>query len=152
MYKGIARLVGMSILTIREGGERIEDEFRTVCENYEDYDFFYVHIKKPDSYGEDGNFDNKVKEIEEVDAHVPLLLDLEPEVLVVTGDHSTPTLLKSHSWHANPFMLHSRYSRVDEVREFSENACARGGLGRFYLVDAMPLMLAHALKLNKFGA
>ena len=149
MYKGLARLVGMEIL---ETGETIADEFGTLREHYEKYDFFFIHIKKTDSFGEDGNFQKKVESIEEVDRYIPDLLALEPDVITVTGDHSTPALLKSHSWHPNPFMLYSKYERVDDVKEFTEAACARGGLGRFLAVHEMPLMLASALKLEKFGA
>jgi 2,3-bisphosphoglycerate-independent phosphoglycerate mutase len=149
MYKGIARLVGMEIL---ETGESIADEFQTLRNNYDSFDYFFLHIKKTDSYGEDGNFKGKVEVIEEVDRHMPVLLDLAPDVIAVTGDHSTPSLLKGHSWHPNPFILYSRYERVDDVREFTEAACAKGGLGRFLAVHEMPLMLASALKLEKFGA
>ncbi|MBW2039751.1 MAG: 2,3-bisphosphoglycerate-independent phosphoglycerate mutase [Deltaproteobacteria bacterium] len=149
MYKGLARLVGMEIL---ETGENIADEFSTLRESYERFDFFYLHIKKTDSYGEDGNFQQKVEVIEEVDRHIPVLLRLGPDVIAVTGDHSTPSLLKGHSWHPNPFILCSKYERVDDVGEFSEAVCAKGGLGRFLAVDEMPLMLASALKLKKFGA
>lgn len=149
MYKGLARLVGMEIL---ETGEAIADEFKTLKENYKRFDYFFLHVKKTDSYGEDGNFEKKVEVIEEVDRHIPVLLELDPDVIAVTGDHSTPALLKGHSWHPNPFMLCSRYERIDDVRAFTEAACAKGGLGRFLAVYEMPLMLAAALKLGKFGA
>ena len=150
MYKGLAKLVGMEIL---DAGETIEDEIRTLKENYEKYDFFYIHIKKTDSYGEDGNFEKKVKVIEEVDKFIPEILRLNPDVITVTGDHSTPARLKGHSWHPNPFLLFSKYIRMDETGEFTEKACThQGGLGRFLSVEAIPLMLANALKLNKYGA
>jgi 2,3-bisphosphoglycerate-independent phosphoglycerate mutase len=149
MYKGLARLVGMEIL---ETGETIVDEFKTLKEHYKKFDYFFLHIKKTDSYGEDGNFEKKVEVIEEVDRHIPVLLDLNPDVIAVTGDHSTPALLKGHSWHPNPFMLFSKYERIDDVQVFSEAACVKGGLGRFLAVHEMPLMLASALKLEKFGA
>lgn len=149
MYRGLARLVGMEIL---ETGEDVADEFKTLRENYDRFDYFFLHIKKTDSYGEDGDFQRKVAVIEEVDRHIPELLALEPDVIAVTGDHSTPSLLKAHSWHPNPFILYSRYERVDDVKEFTEGSCTRGGLGRFLAVDEMPLMLASALKLDKFGA
>ncbi|HNR66333.1 MAG TPA: 2,3-bisphosphoglycerate-independent phosphoglycerate mutase, partial [Atribacterota bacterium] len=126
MYRGLARLVGMSILNT---GEAIGDEFNTLKENYHKYDFFYLHIKKTDSYGEDGNFEAKLKVVEEVDCYIPALLELNPEVLVVTGDHSTPAALAAHSWHPNPFLLYSKYIRVDDVQHFSENEFVRGGLG-----------------------
>lgn len=149
MYKGLARLVGMEIL---ETGESIAEEFQTLKENYERFDYFFLHIKKTDSYGEDGDFQKKVEVIEEVDRHIPELLALNPDVIAVTGDHSTPALLKGHSWHPNPFMLCSKYERADDVQQFTEAECAKGGLGRFLAVDEMPLMLASALKLVKFGA
>jgi 2,3-bisphosphoglycerate-independent phosphoglycerate mutase len=149
MYRGLARLVGMDIL---ETGEEIADEFKTLKENYERYDYFFLHIKKTDSYGEDGNFQKKVEIIEEVDSYIPELLALTPDVIAVTGDHSTPALLKGHSWHPNPFILCSCYERIDDVKEFTEAACVKGGLGRFLAVEEMPLMLASALKLEKFGA
>jgi len=149
MYKGLAKLVGMDIL---ETGESLSDEFKTLQDNFSRYDFFYLHIKKTDSYGEDGNFEQKVKVIEEVDKYIPEVLALKPDVLVVTGDHSTPALMKGHSWHPNPFMLFSKYIRVDEVKQFNEKECVKGGLGRFSAVDALPLMMANALKLQKFGA
>lgn len=149
MYRGLARLVGMNILNT---GDTIADEFATLKENFQDYDFFYLHIKKTDSYGEDGNFEAKRKVVEEVDRYIPEVLQLNPEVLVVTGDHSTPAALAAHSWHPNPFLLYSKYIRVDDVQHFSENEFVRGGLGRFPAKEAMPLMLANALKLEKYGA
>ena len=149
MYKGLAKLVGMDIL---KTGESLNDEFKTLQDNFSKYDFFYLHIKKTDSYGEDGNFEQKVKVIEEVDKYIPDVLALKPDVLVVTGDHSTPAIMKGHSWHPNPFMLFSKYIRVDEAEQFNEKECVRGGLGRFSAVDVLPLMMANALKLQKFGA
>lgn len=149
MYKGLAKLVGMSILHPKEG---LDSLFDTVEKNYEDFNFFYVHVKKMDSAGEDGNFEAKKAAIEEVDTQIPRLLALQPEVLVVTSDHSTPCRLKSHSWHPNPFLLSSRSSQPDKVRIFSERECSQGFLGRFPAIYAMPLMLAHAGKLKKFGA
>ena len=149
MYRGLARLVGMNILNT---GEAIGDEFNTLKENYHKYDFFYLHIKKTDSYGEDGNFEAKLKVVEEVDRNIPGVFELNPEVLVVTGDHSTPASLAAHSWHPNPFLLYSKYIRVDDVQNFNENEFVRGGLGRFPAKEAMSLMLANALKLEKYGA
>jgi 2,3-bisphosphoglycerate-independent phosphoglycerate mutase len=150
MYKGIAKLVGMEVEEVKE--ESIEKEIEVVENVWEEYDFFYLHIKKIDTFGEDGNFTEKVKMIEEVDKFIPRLVNLNPEVLVVTGDHSTPALLKSHSWHPNPFLLCSKYVIPDEVEKFTEKECRKGGLGIFPLIDAMPLMLAYARRLKKFGA
>lgn len=149
MYKGLAKLVGMEIL---DTGSDIKEELATLARYFRKYDFFYLHVKKTDSAGEDGDFKRKVKFIEEIDDALSLLLELKPEVIVVTGDHSTPAVLKGHSWHPVPFLLHSQWCRPDGVREFSERACAQGELGRFPAVDAMVLAMANARKLTKFGA
>lgn len=149
MYKGIAKLVGMDVV---ETGSTIQDEVNTLKELWEKYDFFYFHVKKTDSYGEDGDFDSKVHVIEDVDKVLPQIMGLKPDVLVVTGDHSTPAILKSHSWHAVPFMIWSLYTRKGLNKSFDEFECARGSIGTIYAVDAMSLMLAHALRLEKFGA
>ncbi|MDP2807071.1 MAG: 2,3-bisphosphoglycerate-independent phosphoglycerate mutase [bacterium] len=149
MYKGLAKLVGMAEL---ETGPSTEEEFKTLDRNYDKFDFFYIHIKKTDSYGEDGNFAAKVKVIEELDAALPLVTKLNPDVLVITGDHSTPARLKGHSWHPNPFLLYSPYVRSEGFSAFSEQNCAQGSLGCFPSASAMLLMLANALKLDKFGA
>jgi 2,3-bisphosphoglycerate-independent phosphoglycerate mutase len=150
MYKGVARLVGMDVLTVQ--GEAPSDEFETLRQHWDAYDFFFVHIKKTDSAGEDGNFEAKVHVIETVDAALPALLDLNPDVLVVTGDHSTPSLLKSHSWHPLPILLSARTGRGDRVTAFGETACLGGSLGHMRHVDIMPLAMAHALRLTKYGA
>ena len=149
MYRGLAKLVGMTALP---SGSTLADEFDTLEEFWPDYDFFYLHFKYTDSRGEDGDFRGKVAVIEEFDTYVPRALDLNPDVVIVTGDHSTPALLKAHSWHPVPTMLYSRYCRCDEAREYSERACARGALGNLSAVDMMPLALANALRLAKFGA
>ncbi len=149
MYKGLAKLVGMKIINV---GQEMNDLFNALEKNYNNYNFFYVHVKKTDSAGEDGNFLAKKKAIEETDKFIPRLLALQPEVLVVTSDHSTPSLLKSHSWHPNPFILHSRTAQTDKTTLFSEKECSMGYLGRFQAVYTMPLMLAHAGKLKKYGA
>jgi len=149
MYKGLARLVGMEVLPT---GESIQDELNTLKENFEKFDFFYLHVKKTDSSGEDGNFQKKARVIEEVDKVIPEILNLEFDVIVITSDHSTPCLLKSHSWHPNPFLLYSKFIRVDGTKRFTERECSNGGLGRFPAVNALPLMLANGLKLEKFGA
>jgi len=149
MYRGLAKLVGMEVL---ETGTSIEEEFLTLKQNYAHYDFFFLHIKGTDSAGEDGDFDRKVRIIEEVDSALAGLMSLEPDVIVVTGDHSTPALFKGHSWHPVPIILHSKWCRPDRVSEFSESACIFGGLGRFPAMQIMPLAMANALKLTKFGA
>ncbi|MCL0095955.1 2,3-bisphosphoglycerate-independent phosphoglycerate mutase [Dehalococcoidia bacterium] len=149
MYRGLAKLVGMQVL---ETGSTFADELDTLACHWEGHDFFYVHVKQTDSAGEDGDFDRKVRVIEETDALLPRLMSLNPDVLIVTGDHSTPAALKGHSWHPVPILLHSKWCRRDRTREFSESACLRGGLGRMTATDIMPLAMANALKLNKFGA
>jgi 2,3-bisphosphoglycerate-independent phosphoglycerate mutase len=149
MYRGLARLIGMQLL---KTGPAITDEFATLKQNYADYDFFFLHIKGTDSAGEDGDFDSKAKVIEEIDKALPALTGLKPDVIVITGDHSTPALLKGHSWHPVPILLYSKWCRADRAREFSETACILGGLGRFPATQIMPLAMANALKLAKFGA
>ena len=149
MYRGLARLVGMDIL---ETGTSIADEFMTLARNYDQYDYFFLHVKGTDAAGEDGDFDRKVGVIEELDRALPRLLSLEPDVIVLTGDHSTPAVLKGHSWHPVPVVLYSRWCRPDNVKEFSEAACLSGGLGRLQAMHIMPLAMANALKLAKYGA
>ena len=152
MYKGVARLVGMDV--VPSIGETPADEFETVRQNWDKHDFFFVHIKKTDSSGEDGNFEAKKKVIEAVDQALPALLDLNPDVLVITGDHSTPCLLKSHSWHPLPILLSANTARVNPptVTQFGETASIGGSLGQIRHVDIMPLAMAHASRLTKFGA
>jgi len=149
MYRGLAKLVGMEIL---KTGTTIEDELATLKQNYADHDFFFLHIKGTDSAGEDGDFNRKVSIIEQVDNALSKLIFMEPDVIVVTGDHSTPALLRAHSWHPVPVLLYSKWCRPDKVSEFSESACLSGGLGRFPATQVMPLAMANALKLTKFGA
>lgn len=149
MYRGLAKLVGMKVL---ETGATIAEELATLKQNYADYDFFFVHIKGTDSAGEDGDFEGKVRIIEEVDEALPGLASLKPDVIVVTSDHSTPALLKGHSWHPLPIIIYSQWCRPDSVQGFSESACILGGLGRLAATQIMPLAMANALKLNKFGA
>ncbi len=149
MYKGLAKLIGMDVMDV---GSQPADLFDALEKNFANHDFFYVHYKKTDSRGEDGDFAAKVAAIEELDTFVPRITALNPDVIVVTSDHSTPALLKAHSWHPNPFMIVAKTARTDDVQTFAERSCAKGLLGRFRSIYAMPLMLAHALKLEKFGA
>lgn len=149
MYRGLAKLIGMDAPTIA-GDAKEEVDF--LKQNYKKYDFFFVHVKKVDSYGEDGNFEGKVAEIEKFDRVLARILALNPDVLIITGDHSTPSLLKGHSWHPVPVLLNSPYVFGGLCKSFSERECTRGELGIFPTVNLMPLALANALRLKKFGA
>jgi 2,3-bisphosphoglycerate-independent phosphoglycerate mutase len=150
MYRGVSRLIGMQVLETTEG---LDEELDTLEKHWNDFDFFFLHVKKIDSAGEDGDFDRKATLIEAVDEMIPRLLDLKPDVVVITGDHSTPAGLKSHSWHPVPVMLYSSCCRPDGVDRFGERACMGGGLGpRFPATDLMPLALANAQRLRKYGA
>ncbi|RME50607.1 MAG: phosphoglycerate mutase, partial [Caldilineae bacterium] len=150
MYKGVARLVGMDVLP--HNAQTPAEQFAVVEEYWDDYDFFFVHIKKTDSYGEDGNFAAKVGVIEAVDAALPTLLALKPDVLLITGDHSTPAKVRRHSWHPVPVLLAAETARRDPATAFGETACRTGSLGPLHHVDLMPLALAHAMRLGKYGA
>ncbi len=151
MYRGVSRLVGMDVIEF--DGDSPADEFATVRAFWDTYDFFFVHVKPTDSRGEDGDFEGKAKVIESVDAALPSLLELKPDVLIVTGDHSTPSVLKSHSWHPVPTLLWAPgTTRRGAAQAFGETECAKGALGIFAATDLMPLALAHALRLQKFGA
>jgi 2,3-bisphosphoglycerate-independent phosphoglycerate mutase len=149
MYRGVAGAVGMDVLQV---GWDIESECAALEEHYGDYDYFYVHVKKTDSAGEDGNFDLKVKLLEELDAYIPRMLALEPDVLVVTGDHSTPSTMGSHSWHPVPTTIAGKWALADRASGFSERHCAEGSLGVLPSSSLMALSLAHARRLDKFGA
>ncbi len=150
MYKGLARLVGMDILN---AGTTLAEQMETLKKVWDDYDFFFIHFKYTDSTGEDGNFAAKVDMTEKFDAEVPKARALNPDVLIVTGDHSTPSKLRSHSWHPVPTLLWAPGScRSDGLSEFGESTCRIGGLGQFQAMYLMPLALAHAGRLGKFGA
>lgn len=150
MYRGVGALVGMTVV---ESGSSLPDQLQTLKKHWSDFDFFFVHVKKTDSAGEDGAFDRKVALIEQIDRHIPQLLESRPDVLMVTGDHTTPAVLNSHSWHPVPVLVHATHCRPDAVDRFGEQACLSGGLGpRFPATDLMPLALANAGRLAKFGA
>lgn len=151
MYRGVAQLVGMQVL---DAGDELGDRLEAMVSRWDDFDFFFVHHKGTDSAGEDGDFERKVREIETVDRHLPRLLEAQPDVVLVTGDHSTPWSLSSHSWHPVPVLLWSRRGiRPDRVDAFGERSCLAGALGpRFPAAELMPLAMAHAGRLDKLGA
>ncbi len=149
MYRGLAQLVGMDIL---DAGHTLEDEFARLEAAWSDYDYIFLHVKKTDSAGEDGDFDRKVHAIEQADGLLPRALALKPDVLAVTCDHSTPAVMKAHSWHPCPFLLAAKYTFPDRLDRFTERNCAKGSLGHFPSLEAMPLMLGNAGRLAKFGA
>jgi 2,3-bisphosphoglycerate-independent phosphoglycerate mutase len=149
MYRGLARLVGMSIL---DAGQTLADQCARLEAEWSKYDFFFIHFKYTDKAGEDGAFDDKARRIEDLDAVIPQIMALRPEVLIVTGDHSTPSKMKSHSWHPVPTLIHAANCRPDEVIGFSERACLHGGLGQFQAQHLMLLAMAHAGRLGKYGA
>lgn len=149
MYKGLARLAGMTLVG---DAATLAEQIDTLAGCWKDYDFFFLHFKYTDSTGEDGAFDRKVQRIEELDAALPRIEALRPDVLIVTGDHSTPSLLKSHSWHPVPTLLVSPTCRPDGLTRFSERDCLRGGFGIFPAKHLMLLAMAHAQRLGKYGA
>ena len=149
MYRGVAGAVGMDV---EEVGWDLESEFALLESRYADYDFFYIHVKKTDSAGEDGDFDLKVRLLEELDTYIPRLIALQPEVLIVTGDHSTPSIMRSHSWHPVPTVIASRWALADATDKFSERGCGVGSLGIAPATSLMAHALAHARRLDKFGA
>ncbi len=148
MYRGLATVAGMRVIPT---GHNFGDEVETLRQNFQDHDFFFIHYKPADAAGEDGDFDAKVARLEELDPYIPDIRALNPDVLMVAGDHSTPAIMAGHSWHPVPFMLHSKLTGGEEVPEFTEKACARGSIGHIPATQAMLLALAHAGKLIKFG-
>jgi len=149
MYKGLAQLVGMELAG---NPASLSEEIDVLASAWNDYDFFFIHFKYTDSRGEDGNFAEKVKMIEQFDSIVPRVTALGPTVLAVTGDHSTPAKMKSHSWHPVPVLISGRNVRTDGCQCFGESECLHGGLGQFQAMYLMPLLLAHADRLEKYGA
>jgi 2,3-bisphosphoglycerate-independent phosphoglycerate mutase len=149
MYRGLAKLVGMTALP---AGPSLSDSLAALREHWGQFDFFFVHYKATDSTGEDGNFEGKVAKLEEVDAIIPELLTLKPDVIMVTGDHSTPSTYRAHSWHPVPFMLRSRWCQPDPAEAFNERDCQKGSLGLFAAREIMPLAMAHADRFTKYGA
>jgi 2,3-bisphosphoglycerate-independent phosphoglycerate mutase len=149
MYRGLARLVGMDVL---KTGTSFADEVATLREHWDGHDFFFVHYKDTDKAGEDGDFEAKVAALERFDAALPAIEALRPDVLVITGDHATPSILGAHGWQPVPVLLRGRYCGPDAVREFTERACLAGSLGTLPAFHLMPLVMANALRLTKFGA
>lgn len=149
MYRGLARLVQMDVL---DAGTTLESQMDRLEAAWDDHDFFFIHFKYTDSTGEDGDFDGKVARIEELDLAVPRITALEPDVLIVTGDHSTPAKMKSHSWHPVPTLIASQHARTDASTAFGEDQCRTGGLGQFEAQHLMLLAMAHAGRLEKYGA
>ena len=149
MYKGLAQLVGMVKI---EGPQTIKEQFERYLAEYDNYDFFFIHYKYTDKYGEDGNFVAKKKAIEDFDAALPILLKKRPDVIAITGDHSTPCSMKGHSWHPQPLLLHSACSGSDKLERFTETGANSGSLGIFPAKFLIRLMQANAKMFDKFGA
>lgn len=149
MYKGLAQLVGMEKI---EGPQTIREQFERYLAEYDNYDYFFIHFKYTDKAGEDGNFAAKKKYIEELDAALPVLMQRKPDVLAITGDHSTPCALHGHSWHPQPVLLHSAYSGNDKLERFTETGANSGSLGIMEAKYLMRLMQANARMFDKFGA
>jgi len=149
MYRGVAQLAGMEVLP---AGESPADAFTAAGRAWADHDFFFVHVKPTDAAGEDGNFEAKVAAIEAVDRDLPALTALAPDVLCVTGDHSTPVLVKQHSWHPLPVMVLGPFCGADLSPRFHEKTARAGSLGVLASKDLMAVLLANAGRLDKFGA
>lgn len=150
MYRGVAKLVGMQVL---DAGNSLEEEMQAVRDHWDEFDFFFVHVKPIDSAGEDGDFERKKTLIEQADELLAELLELNPDVVLITGDHSTPSQMKYHGWQPVPVLLWGQYCRGDNVQSFGESACRAGGLGpRIPSKELMPLAMANAGRLEKFGA
>ncbi|MBI1734959.1 MAG: 2,3-bisphosphoglycerate-independent phosphoglycerate mutase [Candidatus Rokubacteria bacterium] len=149
MYRGLAKLVGMDVL---KTGTTFADEIATLRQHRDAYDFFFLHYKDTDKAGEDGDFDAKVAALERFDAALPEIRAVAPDVLVVTGDHATPSILAAHGWQPVPVLVRSAYSGADPVTAFTERACAGGTLGLMPAHHLMPIVMANALRLTKFGA
>jgi 2,3-bisphosphoglycerate-independent phosphoglycerate mutase len=149
MYKGLAQLVGMAKL---EPTNTIAEQFQRYVQEYDNYDYFFIHYKYTDKAGEDGNFEAKKKAIEEFDAALPIFLKKKPDVLAITGDHSTPCSLKGHSWHPQPVLLTSAFSGSDKLDRFTETGANLGSLGVFEAKYLIRLMQANARMFDKFGA
>jgi 2,3-bisphosphoglycerate-independent phosphoglycerate mutase len=151
MYRGLAKLVGMDVL---KTGSTFADELETLKTNWDRYDFFFIHFKRADAAGEDGDFQEKIAALEEIDTYIDDLHELQAEVFMVAGDHSTPAVVAGHSWHPVPFLFHARHFNPggDPTQGFNEKACSQGILGTFPAKEALSLAMAHAGRLTKYGA
>jgi len=149
MYRGLAKLIGMDV---NWEVKTLDDQLSELEKQYDNYDFFFIHIKYTDSSGEDGDFARKVKVIEETDKAVPRMLKLNPDVFIVSCDHSTPAKMSAHSWHPVPTLIYSDLCRPDGLPEFDESNCRLGSLSRYESKEILPIAMAHAMKLKKFGA
>ena len=149
MYKGVARIAGMNV---SDEPVDYESEIEYLTKVWNDYDFFFIHFKKTDSAGEDGNFDEKQHQIELIDGHIGQIMELKPDVIAITGDHSTPASMAGHSWHPVPLLIYSKNARADRISDFSEYGCRSGSLGQLNARYIMTLLLAHAGRLAKFGS
>jgi 2,3-bisphosphoglycerate-independent phosphoglycerate mutase len=150
MYRGLAKLVGMDVI---KTGTTFADEIESLTRHWDEYDFFFIHFKRADAAGEDGDFQAKMSSLEEIDGHIDELHALQADVFMVAGDHSTPAVMAGHSWHSVPFLFHAKDSvRADGTEGFNEKACAHGILGTFPAKDVLSLAMAHAARLTKYGA
>ncbi len=150
MYRGVSRLAGMDVLEVAEAS--LEGQFTTLEKAWPNYDFFYIHHKTTDTCGENGDFEGKVQAIEAVDQYIPRLMKLQPDVVIITGDHSSPAVMRAHSWHPVPLLMYAHNVRADGVPEFGEQACRTGSLGMLPAKEIMPIALANAGRLAKYGA
>ena len=148
MYRGLATVAGMKIIPT---GRTFGDEVETLRQHFDDHDFFFIHYKPADAAGEDGDFEAKVKRLEELDPFIPQIRELKPDVFLVAGDHATPAIMAAHSWHPVPFMLNSRLTKGEGIPSFDERTCAHGSIGRILATQVMLLAMSHAGKLTKFG-
>ena len=148
MYKGLAKLIGMSIL---DSGNSFQSEIETLKTNYDKFDFFFLHYKPADAAGEDGDFKQKVKSLEYLNGVLNQVLSLKPDTFILAGDHSTPSVMASHSWHPVPFLINSKLTYGSRIEEFTENQCRNGSIGNIKATQLMLLALAHSDRLNKFG-
>ena len=148
MYRGLATVASMEIIPT---GHTFADEVETLYQNYDKHDFFFIHYKPADAAGEDGDFDAKVKALENLDPFISRIRELNPDVFMVAGDHATPAIMAAHSWHPVPFMLHSKLTGGEGVPAFNERDCGRGSIGSIPATNVMLLALSHSGKLNKYG-